>query len=112
MERRANVQDTPTAPLVQRGADTIDALLAPIELEETTGPGLDRGRRRLSGVEIPRGVTEGSGSELVEVVGRCRFATRSSALAPSITDGLQLLTSVAATVGDDGPGSRRRRMAC
>ena len=57
---------------------------------------------RLSGVNIRLGVTDGSASELLGVVGRPRLATGASAPAPSLADGLQLVTNVATTGADDG----------
>ena len=68
--RRANVQDIPNAPAVQRGADTIDALFAPIEWEEATGRVWFMDGARLAGLNVRLGITDGSASELLGVVGR------------------------------------------
>ena len=67
--RRANAQEQPNVPAVERGASTIDALFAPIEVEETAGRVwvLDDGR--LSSLNVRLGVTDGTASELLRVVG-------------------------------------------
>ena len=103
--RRANVQDIPNAPAVQRGADTIDALFAPIEWEEATGRVWFMDGARLSGLNVRLGITDGSASELLGVVGRPRFPTGSSAPAPSLPNGSQLVTNVATTGADAGPAT-------
>ena len=68
--RRANVQEGPNVPAVERGATTIDALFAPIEVEETTGRVWVLNGGRLSSRNVRLGVTDGTASELTGVVGR------------------------------------------
>ena len=67
--RRANVQEGPNVPAVERGASTIDALFAPIEVEETTGRVWVLNGGRLSSLGVRLGVTDGTASELLRVVG-------------------------------------------
>ena len=67
--RRANVQGGPNVPAVERGASTIDALFAPIEVEETTGRVWVLNGGRLSSLSVGLGVTDGTASELLRVVG-------------------------------------------
>ena len=67
--RRANVQAEPNVPAVERGASTIDALFAPIEVEETTGRVWVLNGGRLSSLGVRLGVTDGTASELLRVVG-------------------------------------------
>ena len=67
--RRANVQEGPNVPAVERGASTIDALFAPIEVEETSGRVWVMNRGRLSSLRVRLGVTDGTASELLRVTG-------------------------------------------
>ena len=67
--RRANVQASPNVPAVERGASTIDALFAPIEVQETTGRVWVVNGGRLSGLNVRLGVTDGTASELLRVLG-------------------------------------------
>ena len=67
--RRANVQASPNVPAVERGARTIDALFAPIEVEETSGRVWFVDNGRLSSFDVRLGVTDGTASELLGVVG-------------------------------------------
>jgi HlyD family secretion protein len=67
--RRANAQEGPNVPAVERGASTIDALFAPIEVEETTGRVWVLNGGRLSSRNVRLGVTDGTASELTGVVG-------------------------------------------
>ena len=102
--RLANVEDRPSVPAVDRGAGTIDALFAPIEVEETTervwilegraafqpeGPAR---RHRRHGERAARG--DGS---------LASRANGSSTAAPFITNGTRLVTSV--TPPDGGGGA-------
>ncbi len=98
-------RDTPNALALQRGADTIDALFAPIEWEDATGRVWFMDGARLSGLDVRLGITDGSASELLGVVGRPRFATGSSVPAPSLPNGLQLVTNVATTGADTSPAT-------
>ncbi len=67
--RRANAPEGPNVPAVERGASTIDALFAPIEVEETTGRVWVLNGGRLSSRNVLLGVTDGTASELTGVVG-------------------------------------------
>ena len=66
--RRANAPEGPNVPAVERGASTIDALFAPIEVEETTGRVWVLNGGRLSSRNVRLGVTDGTASELTGVV--------------------------------------------
>ena len=68
--RRANPQDGPNVPAVERGASTIDALFAPIEVTETAGRVWVLNGGRLASVNVRLGVTDGTASELLGAVGR------------------------------------------
>ena len=85
--RRAPAAPVNTLPAVERGAATIDALFAPLEVPESEGRVwvLDAGELRSARVRL--GVTDGSATELIEVV-----ETRPGAA--EITDGVQLVTNV------------------
>ena len=85
--RRAPAAPVDTVPAVERGAATIDALFAPLEVPESEGRVwvLDDGELRSARVRL--GVTDGSATELIEVV-----EARPGAAA--ITDGVQLVTNV------------------
>ena len=67
--RRANVQEETNVPAVERGASTIDALFAPIEVEETSGRVWVMNAGRLSSLRVRLGVTDGTASELLRVTG-------------------------------------------
>ena len=68
--RRANAQrQGPNVPAVERGASTIDALFAPIEVEETNGRVWVLNGGRLSSLNVRLGVTDGTASELLAVDG-------------------------------------------
>ena len=72
--RRANQNAGTTVPTVERGATTIDALFAPLEVTETSGRVwvLDAGQLRP--VEVRLGVTDGTATELLAVPGTRRRA--------------------------------------
>ena len=65
--RRANAQQGLNVPAVERGASTIDALFAPIEVEETNGRVWVLNGGRLSSLNVRLGVTDGTASELLAV---------------------------------------------
>ena len=67
--RRANAQQGPNVLAIERGASTIDALFAPIEVEETSGRLWVLNGGRLSGLNVRLGVTDGTASELLAVDG-------------------------------------------
>ena len=91
--RRAAAPAVNTIPAVERGAGTIDALFSPLEVAERNAQVwlLDEGRR-LRRVQVRLGVTDGSASELIEV------------LDPgiAITDGAQLITNITTPEEDAG----------
>ncbi len=86
-QRRAPADPVDTVPAVERGAATIDALFAPLEVTETEGRVwvLDDGRLR--GVRVRLGVTDGTAIELIDAV-------EAGPGAGAITDGVQLVTNV------------------
>ena len=65
--RRANARQGPNVPAVERGASTIDALFAPIEVEETNGRVWVLNGGRLSSLNVRLDVTDGTASELLAV---------------------------------------------
>ncbi len=67
--RRANARADAAVPAVERGASTIDALFAPIEVEETTGRVWVMNEGRLSSLRVRLGVTDGTASELLRARG-------------------------------------------
>ena len=69
LRRRANAQEGPNVPAVERGASTIDALFAPIEVEETSGRVWVMNGGRLSSLRVRLGVTDGTASQLLRVTG-------------------------------------------
>ena len=94
--RRASAQEGPNVPAVERGASTIDALFAPIEVQETTGRVWVINGSRLSGLNVRLGVTDGTASELLRVLGG--FGA-SAAPRPANSD-IQSLRERLATVTD------------
>ena len=102
--RLGNADDGATVPAVERGAGTIDALFAPIEVEETTDRVWTLEGGRLLGLRVRLGVTDGATSELLDVLGRSPMADGSPA-PPSITNGVRLVTS-ATTPDAGGPAAR------
>ena len=67
--RRANRNAGPAIPTVERGARTIDALFAPLEVAETAGRVWVMEGDRLSPVEVRLGVTDGTATELLGAAG-------------------------------------------
>ena len=65
--RRANAQQGLNVPAVERGASTIDALFAPLAVEETNGRVWVLNGGRLSSLNVRLGVTDGTASELLAV---------------------------------------------
>lgn len=68
--RRTGREAGPAVPTVDRGARTIDALFAPLEVAETTGRVWVMDGGRLSPVEVRLGVTDGTATELLGAAGR------------------------------------------
>lgn len=68
--RRTGRDADPAVPTVERGARTIDALFAPLEVEETAGRVWVMDGGRLSPVEVRLGVTDGTATELIGTAGR------------------------------------------
>ena len=73
--RRANPRDAVAVPTVDRGATTIDALFAPLEVIETDGRVWVLDADRLRPVELRLGVTDGTATELLRVRGAGRRAS-------------------------------------
>ena len=93
--RRANAQQGSNVPAVERGASTIDALFAPIEVEETDGRVWVLNGGRLSSLNVRLGVTDGTASELLAVDG----ASAPSGPVPANRD-VESLRARLATVAD------------
>ena len=74
--RRANQSADAAVPTVERGATTIDALFAPLEVTETEGRVWVVDGERLRPVEVRLGVTDGTATELLGVRGGGRRARR------------------------------------
>ena len=72
--RPANRNTGPAIRAVERGASTIDALFAPLEVEETPGRLWVMDGDRLTPVEVRLGVTDGTATELVGAAGPRRPA--------------------------------------
>ena len=65
--RRANQRADAAVPTVERGATTIDALFAPLEMIETNGRVWVLDADQLRPVEVRLGVTDGTATELLAV---------------------------------------------
>ena len=76
--RRTNQTDAVTIPAVERGAATIDALFAPLEVTETNGRVWVLDADQLRPVEVRLGVTDGTATELLAVRGAGRRARPAS----------------------------------
>jgi HlyD family secretion protein len=75
--RRRTSQNAGAAiPTVERGATTIDALFAPLEVTETNGRVWVYAGDQLRAVEVRLGVTDGTATELLAVLGGGRRARR------------------------------------
>ena len=74
LRRRANQTDLLAVPAVERGATTIDALFAPLEVIETNGRVWVFDADQLRPVEVRLGVTDGTATELLAVRGAGRRA--------------------------------------
>ena len=85
--RRAPADPIDTVPAVERGAATIDALFAPLEVTETEGRVWVLHDGQLRGTRVRLGVTDGTAIELIAVV-------EADSGANAITDGVQLVTNV------------------
>ena len=72
--QRANQNAGTTVPAVERGATTIDALFAPLEVTETSGRVWVLDADQLRPVEVRLGVTDGTATELLAVPGARRRA--------------------------------------
>ena len=94
--RRANLQQGSNVPAVERGASTIDALFAPIEVEETSGRVWVMNGGRLSSLRVRLGVTDGTASELLRVTG----GSAAGGSPPSEPSETETLRARLATVAD------------
>ena len=72
--QRANQTDHRAVPAVERGATTIDALFAPLEVIETNGRVWVLDADQLRPVEVRLGVTDGTATELLAMRGAGRRA--------------------------------------
>ena len=77
--RRAASEAGPAVPTVERGARTIDALFAPLEVAETAGRVWVMDGDRLRPVEVRLGVTDGTATELLGAAPGPRPAARPAA---------------------------------
>jgi HlyD family secretion protein len=91
--RRRATADAPTVATVDRGATTIDALFAPLPPTESSGRVWTLVNGQLQAVDVRLGVTDGTATELLGVLG-----------AQSLEPGVQLVINV--TTPD--PGARQR----
>ena len=106
--RRVNAQQGPNVPAVERGASTIDALFAPIEVEETSGRVWVLNGGRLSSMNVRLGVTDGTASELLQVVG----GSAVNASSPPGNPEVESLRERLATVADAAArGALEQRLA-
>ena len=92
---RPNARTSEAVPAVDRGATTIDALFAPIEIVATTGQVFVFDNGALVLVPVDLGVTDGTSSELVSPSNNL------------ITDGSLLVTNVTTSGGSDGRATGR-----
>ena len=90
-----NARTSEAVPAVERGATTIDALFAPIEIVETTGQVFVLNNGVIVLVPVDLGVTDGTSSELVRPSNNL------------ITDGSLLVTNVTTSGGSDGQAAGR-----
>ena len=74
--RRAEVSIEPVVPTVERGATTIDALFAPLPPVESTGRVWVMQGGQLQAMNVRLGVTDGTASELLGIIGGRRTAPR------------------------------------
>ncbi len=95
--RRLNTQSSPTVPTVERGANTIDALFAPLEVTETNGRVWVMQGGRLSSVNVRLGVTDGTASELLRV----REAAPAPPPTPAVNPRVELLRQQLETIEDE-----------
>ena len=105
--RPANAARGPNIPTVERGATTIDALFGALPSVESTGRVWVISGDRLAEVNVRLGVTDGTATELLGVLGQPPRATLPSQSAPmlgagrNLSAGAQLVTNI--TTPDNGP---------
>ena len=105
--RPANAARGPNIPTVERGATTIDALFGALPSVESTGRVWVISGDRLAEVNVRLGVTDGTATELLGVLGQPPRATLSPQSAPmlgagrNLSAGAQLVTNI--TTPDNGP---------
>ncbi len=68
-QRRREAQNAPAVATVDRGATTIDALFAPLEIAESNGRVWVLDGDRLRAVDVRLGVTDGTATQLLSVRG-------------------------------------------
>ena len=105
--RPANAARGPNIPTVERGATTIDALFGALPSVESTGRVWVLSGDRLAEVNVRLGVTDGTATELLGVLGQPPRATWPPQSAPmlgagsNLSAGAQLVTNI--TTPDNGP---------
>ena len=105
--RPANTARGPNIPTVDRGATTIDALFGALPSVESTGRVWVISGDRLAEVNVRLGVTDGTATELLGVLGQPRRATLPPQSAPmpgggrNLSAGAQLVTNI--TTPENGP---------
>ena len=96
--RLANAANSPNIPTVERGATTIDALFGALPLVESTGRVWVINGDRLEGVNVRLGVTDGTATELLEVLDQPQAGRLAGRDLPA---GTQLVTHI--TTPENGP---------
>ena len=104
----ANAGTEPTVPAVERGAATIDALFSPLQVPETTGRVWTLRNGQLSSINVRLGVTDGTASELLGVVGEPGAAGAQERPANPNAALRQELAAVLDTVADEATRSQLR----
>ena len=99
--RQAPRNAGPAIPTVERGARTIDALFAPLEVTETTGRVWVMDGDRLDAVEVRLGVTDGTATELLGMTGPRPRPPARPAPDPQVVELRQQIELI------DDPGARR-----
>ncbi len=105
--RPANTARGPNIPTVDRGATTIDSLFGALPSVESTGRVWVISGDRLEEVNVRLGVTDGTATELLGVLGQQPRATLPTQSAPmlgagrNLSAGAQLVTNI--TIPDNGP---------
>ena len=102
--RPSNTANGPNIPAVERGATTIDALFGALQPVESTGRVWVLNGDRLDEVDVRLGVTDGTATELLGVIGR-----RAEAPRPRVNPQVALLRQQLETIQDSWRRSRTRQ---